>query len=144
MLVFKPQGHVIQSGKNVQNFLAIGSLMVLFAKLKWLDETRAAKNSESSIGCDCNNDVCHVVRIVLKSYSLPGILPPQLVKLPYLREIDFAYNYLNGTIPLEWTSMQLTSIFVLANRVSGEIPKELGNITSLTYLYVLNFGLKSS
>ncbi|GLT52814.1 hypothetical protein SLA2020_261320 [Shorea laevis] len=92
------------------------------------------RNSERSIGCDCNNTVCHVVRIVLKSCSLPCILPPQLVKLPYLREIDFAYNYLNGTIPLEWASMQLTSISILANRVSGEIPKELGNITSLTYL----------
>ncbi|XP_059435615.1 probable LRR receptor-like serine/threonine-protein kinase RFK1 isoform X3 [Corylus avellana] len=95
------------------------------------------RNSVSSIDCDCNlknSTVCHVVRIVLKGYSLPGMLPPQLVKLPYLREIDFALNYLNGTIPLEWASMQLTSISVLVNRLSGEIPKELGNITSLTYL----------
>ncbi|KAE7996363.1 hypothetical protein FH972_001094 [Carpinus fangiana] len=95
------------------------------------------RNSESSIACDCNlknSTACHVVRIVLKGYSLPGMLPPQLVKLPYLREIDFALNYLNGTIPLEWASMQLTSISVLVNRLSGEIPKELGNITSLTYL----------
>ncbi|XP_062160747.1 probable LRR receptor-like serine/threonine-protein kinase RFK1 [Alnus glutinosa] len=92
------------------------------------------RNSESSIGCDCNNTVCHVVKIEIKFYSLPGMLPPQLVKLPHLREIDFAYNYLNGTIPLEWASMRLTFISVLGNRLSGEIPKELGNITSLTYL----------
>ncbi|XP_062161777.1 probable LRR receptor-like serine/threonine-protein kinase RFK1 isoform X2 [Alnus glutinosa] len=92
------------------------------------------RNSESSISCDCNNTVCHVVKIVLKFYSLPGMLPPQLVKLPHLQEIDFAYNYLNGTIPLEWASMRLTFISVLGNRLSGEIPKELGNITSLTYL----------
>ncbi|KAL4627266.1 hypothetical protein ACB092_05G155900 [Castanea dentata] len=95
-------------------------------------------NAESSINCTChsenNSTVCHVVKIMLKSYSLPGMLPPQLVKLPYLREIDFAYNYLNGTIPLEWASTQLTSISVLVNRLSGEIPKELGNITTLTYL----------
>ncbi|KAM4101013.1 hypothetical protein ACJW30_05G111600 [Castanea mollissima] len=94
--------------------------------------------AESSINCDChfenNNTVCNVVKIVLKGYSLPGMLPPQLVKLPHLREIDFAYNYLNGTIPLEWASTQLTFISVLVNRLSGEIPKELGNITTLTYL----------
>uniref|UniRef100_A0A7N2LPF2 non-specific serine/threonine protein kinase n=1 Tax=Quercus lobata TaxID=97700 RepID=A0A7N2LPF2_QUELO len=96
------------------------------------------ENAESSINCDChfenNNTVCNVVKIVLKGYSLPGMLPPQLVKLPQLREIDFAYNYLNGTIPLEWASTQLTFISVLVNRLSGEIPKELGNITTLTYL----------
>ncbi|KAK9936653.1 hypothetical protein M0R45_013482 [Rubus argutus] len=92
------------------------------------------KESNSSIVCECNNTVCHVVKLGLKSFSLPGILPPQLVKLPYLREIDLVYNYLNGTIPREWGSMKLTSISLLVNRLSGEIPKELGNITTLTYL----------
>lgn len=47
---------------------------------------------------------------------------------------DFAYNYLSGGIPVEWASLQLKSISLLANRLSGEIPKVLGNITSLTYL----------
>ncbi|XWS19756.1 hypothetical protein CRYUN_Cryun31cG0044300 [Craigia yunnanensis] len=94
------------------------------------------KNSKLEISCECvtNGTVCHVVRIMLKGYNLPGMLPPQLVKLPYLREIDFAYNYLNGTIPSEWASMKLTMISVLVNRLSGEIPKHLGNITTLTDL----------
>ncbi|CAK9148062.1 unnamed protein product [Ilex paraguariensis] len=98
---------------------------------------QAPKESEGDVVCaDCNfnNTLCHIVKIVLKRYSLPGVLPPELVKLPNLREIDFAYNYLSGTIPLEWASTQLTFISVLANRLSGEIPKELGEITSLTYL----------
>ncbi|KAB2601359.1 LRR receptor-like serine/threonine-protein kinase RFK1 [Pyrus ussuriensis x Pyrus communis] len=94
------------------------------------------KGAESSIGCECNNSVCHVAEIVLKGYSLPGMLPPQLVKLPYLKKIDFALNYLNGTIPKEWGVTQLTSISLLVNRLSGEIPKELGNITTLTYLHL--------
>ncbi|XP_054777749.1 probable LRR receptor-like serine/threonine-protein kinase RFK1 isoform X2 [Prosopis cineraria] len=93
--------------------------------------------SQSSIGCQCfseNGTNCHVVSIVLKGYSLPGVLPPQLVKLPYLKKVDFALNYLNGTIPKEWTSINLSSISVLVNRLSGEIPKELGKMTTLTYL----------
>ncbi|KAI5570912.1 hypothetical protein POPTR_011G072566v4 [Populus trichocarpa] len=95
------------------------------------------KNAEQRIDCECkngNNTDCHVTRMELKNYNLPGVLPPQLVKLPHLRVVDFAYNYLNGTIPFEWASMQLTSISLLVNRLSGEIPKELGNITTLTYL----------
>ncbi|KAF8030925.1 hypothetical protein BT93_D0193 [Corymbia citriodora subsp. variegata] len=74
------------------------------------------------------------MKSALKGYSLPGILPPELAKLPHLRKIDFAYNYLYGTIPEEWASMQLTLLSVLVNRLSGEIPKTLANITSLTYL----------
>ncbi|XP_052183607.1 probable LRR receptor-like serine/threonine-protein kinase RFK1 isoform X3 [Diospyros lotus] len=100
---------------------------------------QAPRKSEGSVECNCNlkNDsYCHVVKIELKFFNLPGILPPELVKLPYLRDIDFAYNYLMGTIPSEWASMQLNSISVLANRLSGEIPKDLGNIPTLTILFL--------
>ncbi|KAL3615152.1 hypothetical protein CASFOL_040813 [Castilleja foliolosa] len=93
--------------------------------------------AEGYVECNCNysnNTVCHITKIVLKSYNLPGTLPANIVKLPYLQEIDFAYNLLSGTIPRQWASTQLVSISVLVNRLSGEIPRELGNITSLTYL----------
>ncbi|GMP72074.1 hypothetical protein CsSME_00030238 [Camellia sinensis var. sinensis] len=98
---------------------------------------QAPTGSQSNIECQCNfvNDTyCHVVSIVLKGYSLPGVLPPELVKLHYLQHIDLAYNYLSGTIPNEWASMQLNFISVLVNRLSGEIPMGLGNISTLTYL----------
>ncbi|XP_071742644.1 probable LRR receptor-like serine/threonine-protein kinase RFK1 [Rutidosis leptorrhynchoides] len=94
--------------------------------------------ADASVQCDiidCNNDTdCHIVTITHKYYSLDGVLPPGLVKLPYLRTIDFAYNYLGGTIPSELGSTQLQSISLLGNRFSGEIPAEVGNITTLTYL----------
>ncbi|XP_048132297.1 probable LRR receptor-like serine/threonine-protein kinase RFK1 isoform X2 [Rhodamnia argentea] len=93
--------------------------------------------NESRIDCQCNigNDtLCHVVGMVLKFHNLSGILSPEIAKLPYLREIDFAYNYLSGEIPDELGSMQLTSISLLVNRLSGAIPKSLANIVSLTYL----------
>ncbi|RVW59339.1 putative leucine-rich repeat receptor-like serine/threonine-protein kinase [Vitis vinifera] len=71
----------------------------------------------------------------------PGSLPPELVKLPYLQEIDFTRNYLNGSIPPEWGTMQLVnmyafspSISLIGNRLTGSIPKELGNISTLANL----------
>ncbi|XP_010247771.1 PREDICTED: probable leucine-rich repeat receptor-like serine/threonine-protein kinase At3g14840 [Nelumbo nucifera] len=94
------------------------------------------KGSENAVTCNCSSDntVCHVTSILLKSQGLPGVLPPELVKLPYLREIDFTRNYLNGTIPPEWGSTKLEIISLQANRLSGSIPKELGNITTLQQL----------
>ncbi|XP_075496889.1 putative LRR receptor-like serine/threonine-protein kinase RFK1 isoform X3 [Primulina tabacum] len=97
----------------------------------------APSGSDGFVDCDCsfaNNTVCHVVRIVIKSFNLPGALPPSILKLPYLQDVDFAYNLLTGTIPKEWALTRLNFISVLVNRLSGEIPKLLGNITSLTYL----------
>ncbi|KDP21153.1 hypothetical protein JCGZ_21624 [Jatropha curcas] len=47
---------------------------------------------------------------------------------------DFAYNYMNGSIPREWASMQLKSISLLANRSSVNIPSYLENFNSLIYL----------
>ncbi|KAK7369170.1 hypothetical protein VNO80_11205 [Phaseolus coccineus] len=92
--------------------------------------------SERRIECGycVENNTCHVVLIKFKSVNLPGMLPPQLVKLPYLKTVDFALNYLSGTIPKEWGSTRLTSISLFFNHLSGEIPIELGRITTLTYL----------
>ncbi|KVI00951.1 Leucine-rich repeat-containing protein [Cynara cardunculus var. scolymus] len=70
----------------------------------------------------------------MKFHSLAGILSPELKKLPYLNSIDFAYNYLNGTIAPEWGLTQLQEISLLGNRLTGKIPPELGNITTLTKL----------
>nr|XP_043612266.1 probable LRR receptor-like serine/threonine-protein kinase RFK1 isoform X2 [Erigeron canadensis] len=93
----------------------------------------------ASVQCDdaCNNlnsSNCHVISITHKFYSLGGVLPSALVKLPNLQTIDFAYNYLSGRIPAEWAATRLQSISLLGNRLTGEIPRELANITSLTYL----------
>ncbi|KAL9322275.1 hypothetical protein ACSQ67_010328 [Phaseolus vulgaris] len=96
---------------------------------------------EINVSCNCSiptDTFCHVVSIVLKSQNLSGTLPSELVRLPYLQEIDLSLNYLNGTIPPQWGSMKLVNISILGNRVTGPIPKELGNITTLKSL-VLEF-----
>ncbi|GLT46361.1 hypothetical protein SLA2020_201220 [Shorea laevis] len=85
----------------------------------------------------CSNDTPpHVVSIVLKKHSLAGTLPPDLVRLPYLRNIDLSLNYLRGTIPAEWGSTQLVKISLVGNRLTGSIPKAIGNISTLQYFTV--------
>ncbi|XP_019198445.1 PREDICTED: probable LRR receptor-like serine/threonine-protein kinase At1g07650 isoform X3 [Ipomoea nil] len=96
--------------------------------------------------CDCTflGGICHVQSINLKGQDLQGVLPPALVKLPFLKIIDLTRNYLSGTIPLGWASMKLELICVNVNRLSGPIPKYLGIITTLVYLNLENNMFKGS
>ncbi|XP_073280892.1 probable LRR receptor-like serine/threonine-protein kinase At1g07650 isoform X2 [Primulina huaijiensis] len=90
----------------------------------------------NSIICDCSypDGACHVQKIFLKGQDLAGVLPPSLAKLPYLNTIDLTRNFLSGTIPPEWASTKLEYLSVIVNRLSGPIPKYLGNITTLVYM----------
>ncbi|VVA92991.1 unnamed protein product [Arabis nemorensis] len=96
------------------------------------------EGQNSTIKCDChfnNNNTCHITHFILKTFSLPGRLPPELSKLRYLESIDLCRNYLYGSIPMEWVSLPyLKSISVCANRLSGDIPKGLGRFINLTLL----------
>ncbi|KAL1537955.1 putative leucine-rich repeat receptor-like serine/threonine-protein kinase [Salvia divinorum] len=99
------------------------------------------RGSENAVTCNCtfdNNTTCHVTSIILKAQSLNGSLPRELVRLPFLQEIDLTRNYVNGTVPPEWGSMNLVNISMLGNRISGSIPKELANITTLQHLVLEN------
>ncbi|KAL3508794.1 hypothetical protein ACH5RR_028195 [Cinchona calisaya] len=102
----------------------------------WINTTDS-KQHLNSVFCDCSfesNTTCHVTSIVLKSQSLPGTLPPELVKLPYLQEFDVTRNYLSGRIPPIWGTMKLVNLSLNGNRISGTIPKEIGNISTLANL----------
>ncbi|XP_031120708.1 probable leucine-rich repeat receptor-like serine/threonine-protein kinase At3g14840 isoform X2 [Ipomoea triloba] len=94
----------------------------------------------NTLTCDCSfpGGICHVQSIILKGQDLEGVLPSALVKLPFLKIIDFTRNYLSGTIPPGWASMKLELLCVSVNRLSGPIPKYLGNITTLIYLSLEN------
>ncbi|KAI4333482.1 hypothetical protein L6164_018287 [Bauhinia variegata] len=100
----------------------------------WITTLVPTSQYANNVICDCSfNDatLCHVVSIILTGQNLNGTLPPELVRLPYLKEINLTRNYLNGTIPREWGTMKLINISLLGNRLTGPIPKELGNITTL-------------
>ncbi|KAK4857820.1 hypothetical protein QYF36_006810 [Acer negundo] len=98
--------------------------------------TANSSNIVNSIACNYTDGTfSHVTSLKLKSMSLQGRLPPELVKLTFLQEIDLYQNYLSGELPKEWASMQhLNFISVTATGISGEIPKEWGNFANLTYL----------
>ncbi|KAG5622292.1 hypothetical protein H5410_007510 [Solanum commersonii] len=51
---------------------------------------------------------------------------------------DVSHNYLSGTIPPEWASIKLEYMSVMVNRLSGPIPKYLGNMTTLLYMSLEN------
>ncbi|XP_061360637.1 probable leucine-rich repeat receptor-like serine/threonine-protein kinase At3g14840 [Gastrolobium bilobum] len=109
-------------------------------KSNWISSVQV-QGFENAVTCNCtfgNATICHVVGIVLQSQNLPGTLPWELVRLPYLQDIDLTCNYLQGTIPPQWGSMNLVNISLLENRLTGSIPKELGNITTLKSL-ILEF-----
>ncbi|XP_060194541.1 probable LRR receptor-like serine/threonine-protein kinase At1g07650 isoform X3 [Lycium barbarum] len=87
----------------------------------------------NNVTCNCStpDGFCHVQSIILRGQDLPGVLPPSLVKLPYLKQIDLSLNYLSGTIPPKWASIKLEYMTFMLNQLSGPIPKYLGNMTTL-------------
>ncbi|KAK7405351.1 hypothetical protein VNO78_06599 [Psophocarpus tetragonolobus] len=111
----------------------------------WTSRTKV-RGTENNVTCDCsfeNGTICHVTHILLKAQNLKGTLPLAMVRLSYLQEIDLSRNYLNGTIPSEWSFLNLlmhATLFHIydsslsANRLSGSIPVELANISTLQSL----------
>ncbi|PIA33873.1 hypothetical protein AQUCO_03900016v1 [Aquilegia coerulea] len=76
----------------------------------WEERPPPSKGPENTVSCNCsyaNNTICHVV------------------------SIDLTRNYLNGSIPKEWGSLPLINISLLGNRLTGTLPIELANITTL-------------
>nr|POE70750.1 putative leucine-rich repeat receptor-like serine/threonine-protein kinase [Quercus suber] len=95
---------------------------------------------DNSLICDCSypDSVCHVIALYLKGQDLAGVLPRSVVKLPYLKSLDLARNFLSGNIPHEWASTKLESLSLTVNNLSGPIPRFLGDITTLTYMSIEN------
>ncbi|CAG7894830.1 unnamed protein product, partial [Brassica rapa] len=129
--------------EEIASTLGIPKLNLLYVYgdpcyMKKLNIDVANPGSENIIACDCsfnNSRTCHITELRLKTLGLPGKLPPELVKLPYLRVIDLCRNYLSGPIPMEWALMPyLTFISVCANNLTGPLPTGLQNFKNLTFL----------
>ncbi|RWR96261.1 putative leucine-rich repeat receptor-like serine/threonine-protein kinase [Cinnamomum micranthum f. kanehirae] len=104
--------------------------------------------TENAVNCTCptNDTFCHVesIRVSLQCVPFRSRIVTSAMQGSGLAwparpagssfEIDLTRNYLRGTIPSEWGSMQLVTISFLGNRITGPIPKELWNISTLTDL----------
>ncbi|XP_042430870.1 probable LRR receptor-like serine/threonine-protein kinase At1g53430 isoform X2 [Zingiber officinale] len=103
----------------------------------WVGPENNAANYGNNVTCGmCNTttNACHVIFIQLNGQNLTGELPAEFADLPYLATLDLSRNYLNGTIPAKWGTLPLFALSLWGNRISGNIPKELGNITTLESL----------
>ncbi|KFK35730.1 hypothetical protein AALP_AA4G029200 [Arabis alpina] len=99
------------------------------------NETKGTPSS--NIVCDCtfnSSSICRVTNIELKEFSFPGIIPPEFGNITQLRVIDLSRNYLTGTIPTTLSKIPLTNLSLIGNRLSGPVPSQLGDITTLTEL----------
>ncbi|KAG5570074.1 hypothetical protein H5410_059840 [Solanum commersonii] len=74
----------------------------------------------------------------LKGLNMTGNLPPEFANLTHLRELDLSRNYLNGSIPSRYGQLRVSILSLLGNRISGPIPKELGDIFTLEELNLEN------
>ncbi|KAM2043165.1 hypothetical protein ACFX1R_038369 [Malus domestica] len=88
-------------------------------------------NNTLVCNCSFSGNVCHIQSIFLTGQDLDGVLPPALLKLPYLKQVNLARNYLSGSIPSEWNSTKLELLVLSVNNLSGPIPGYLGSITTL-------------
>eukprot|EP00261_Vitis_vinifera_P031299 XP_019072542.1 PREDICTED: probable leucine-rich repeat receptor-like serine/threonine-protein kinase At3g14840 [Vitis vinifera] len=70
----------------------------------------------------------------LKGLNLTGVLPAEFGSLKYLQELDLTRNYFNGSIPTSFSRLPLVNLSLLGNRLSGSIPKEIGDIATLEEL----------
>ncbi|KAJ9135979.1 hypothetical protein P3X46_033097 [Hevea brasiliensis] len=101
-----------------------------------------AQNYEynNSVLCDYTglDEFCHVFHIILREQDFDGVLPTSITKLPFLKGLDLTRNYLSGNIPPEWVSTKLEILTISVNRLTGQIPSYLGEITSLKHLNLGN------
>ncbi|KAI9119306.1 hypothetical protein K1719_009981 [Acacia pycnantha] len=70
----------------------------------------------------------------VKGYSLPGVLPPQLVKLPYLKEVNLESNQFTSFVPPELGNLiNLQTLIISSISALRSVEQHL----NLEKLYVL-------
>ncbi|TYH94483.1 hypothetical protein ES332_A12G044700v1 [Gossypium tomentosum] len=100
--------------------------------------SQAINNSTVTCNCSFTNGECHIEVIYLVGQDLDSVLPPSLSKLLYINTVILHRNYLKGIIPHEWAALKLETLSVAMDHITGPIPGNLGNITTLKYLSLEN------
>lgn len=85
------------------------------------------------------DDDGRVTHLDLVRNNLTGNVPPEVVNLTALTELQLDYNDLSGPIPSELSSHELSMLEILSlsyNHLDGEIPAALADLPSLETLWL--------
>jgi hypothetical protein len=76
--------------------------------------------------------------------SVSGSLPDSWSSLTHLTYLDLSHTGVSGTLPPDWSVMNLEVVNLGYNALSGSIPASWGDMSALTELYLNNNGLTGS
>ncbi|KAE8722922.1 putative LRR receptor-like serine/threonine-protein kinase [Hibiscus syriacus] len=108
------------------------------AALSQSDSVLEDPSNNPSIRCDCSfnsNTVCHITRLRLVGLDKRGVLPVELLDLPFLSFLKIDRNFFSGPLPAFIGNMSRLGLLSMAhNLFSGPIAKEFGNLKELYML----------
>ncbi|KAK8618650.1 hypothetical protein V6N13_132636 [Hibiscus sabdariffa] len=101
-------------------------------------------SNNPAIKCDCsfrNNTLCHITSLRVYALDKRGVIPEELLGLPFLTFLQLDRNFFSGRLPAFIGNMSRLGLLSIShNNLSGPIPKELGNLKDL---YYLGFGVNN-
>ncbi|XP_039065004.1 probable LRR receptor-like serine/threonine-protein kinase At1g56130 isoform X2 [Hibiscus syriacus] len=99
-------------------------------------------SNNPAIQCDCSfqgGTVCHITSLRAFDLDRRGVIPEELLQLPFLYYLKIDRNFFTGPLPAFIGNMSRLGLLSLAqNDFSGPIPKELGNLKELFMLSLGN------
>ncbi|KAK8989628.1 hypothetical protein V6N11_064046 [Hibiscus sabdariffa] len=95
-------------------------------------------SNSPAIRCECyitNKTLCHITGLIVVGLNRRGMLPEELLDLPFLTVLGIDHNFFSGPLPAFMGKMsRLEFLSIGYNEFSGLIPKELGNLEELRTL----------
>ncbi|KAF5738052.1 hypothetical protein HS088_TW13G00946 [Tripterygium wilfordii] len=87
--------------------------------------------------CSTSNGFSVITGLDLSKRKLQGPLPPSIIELAYLTNLNLSHNHFKGEIPAFYASSMLISVDLSHNDLIGLLPL---SFTSLPHLKILYFG----
>ncbi|MBA0650428.1 hypothetical protein Goklo_017846, partial [Gossypium klotzschianum] len=127
--IFQQWGTQAVDSWNISGELCSGSA------LSQSDSVFEDPTNNPAIRCDCSfntNTLCHITRLRVYALDRTGVIPEELLGLPFLTFLKIDQNFFTGSLPAFIGNMsRLESLSIAHNDFTGPIPKELGNLRQL-------------